>query len=78
MSTDVTFQLAQKVSSLGNKQHMTLKSLSEKSDVSTSTIRAILNTRIKARNPKLSTIEKLAHAFKQPLNQFMDFAHKTK
>ena len=72
-TTDVSFKLAKQVSKLGNAQNMTVKSLSVKSEVSTSTIRAILNTQVKPRNPKLSTIVKLAHAFKTPLSQFMDF-----
>jgi transcriptional regulator with XRE-family HTH domain len=74
MATDFTYKLARKMSFVANHQRMTIHGLSQASHVSPSTIRAILNTKIKSRNPKLSTIVKLAHGFKMPLSQFMDFA----
>jgi len=72
-NANVSFKLAKRMSRLGNDQGLTVKGLSLKSDVSTSTIRAILNTGIKTRNPKLSTIVKLAEGLKTPLTKFVDF-----
>jgi transcriptional regulator with XRE-family HTH domain len=73
MAIDFTHKLARKMSSIANEQQMTILDLSHTSKVSTDTIRAILNTKIKPRNPKLSTLVKLAKGFKVPLNQLMDF-----
>lgn len=71
----VTYKLAKQMSHLGNIQGLTVATLAEKSDVSATTIRAILNTDIKARNPKLSTLVKLARGFRTPLSNFMDLTH---
>ena len=73
MITDITYKVARKMSFLANRQRMTIRGLSTVSHISETTIRAILNTRTKARNPKLSTLVKLAQGLRMPLAQFMDF-----
>lgn len=78
MSSNIVYKVARKISYLGNSQGFTIRSLSQKSDVSASTIRRILNTRVVAHNPSLNTLVKLSRAFKMPLNQFVDFTPTTR
>lgn len=75
-NVDYSYKLAKKISILGSRKGLTINTLAEKSDVSATTIRSILNTRTKSRNPKLSTIVKLAHGLKTPLIELMDFTHQ--
>ena len=75
-NVDYSYKLAKKISILGNRKGLTVSTLSDRSSVSASTIRSILNTRVKSHNPKLSTIIKLAHGLKTPLVELMDFAHQ--
>ena len=69
------YKLAKQMSRLGNAQGLTVSKLAEKSNVSETTIRGILNTNIKPRNPKLSTLVKLARGLKTPLATFMNVTH---
>ena len=75
-SVDYSYKLAKKISIIGTRNKLTINTLAGKSDVSASTIRSILNTRVKHRNPKLSTIIKLAHGLNTPLVELMDFTHQ--
>jgi transcriptional regulator with XRE-family HTH domain len=72
---ETSFKLAKQMSRIGNAQGLTVHKLAEESEVSETTIRAILNTNIKPRNPRLDTIVKIARGLKTPLNTFMDLTN---
>jgi DNA-binding XRE family transcriptional regulator len=78
MSHNLTLQLAKKISMLGNKQGFTIQTLAKKAELSTSTIRSILQSGITPYNPKISTVQKLAKAFRAPMTEFFDFSKSRK
>lgn len=76
--SNLTFKVAKKISILGNEQHLTVNTLSAKSKVSSSTIRRIMNARIKQYNPSIRTMDKLAKAMHTTIDQLLNFSKPNK
>ena len=70
--SNITYRLAKRVSFLGNTQHHSVRTLSKKSKVSTTTIYRILNSAITPYNPSLRTLTKLAGGFGISLSSLME------
>ena len=71
MSDDIKVKLSQRISQLRRKHGYTQQRLSELADLEYKHIQ-----RLESKRPcdvKLSTLEKLARAFKMPLSKLLDF-----
>ena len=69
---NTSYRLAIAVARLGNAKDLTAKALADKSDLSPSTVYSLMNAGVKAYNPKLSTLTKLAKALGTPLSSLLE------
>jgi transcriptional regulator with XRE-family HTH domain len=74
LNTTISFKLAQRMSTLGSMRGDSVSSLAARAQVSTGTIYRFLNAGIRAYNPTINTLAKLAGAFKLPVHAFIDLS----
>ena len=78
MSNNITFQLSKKIYHLARGKKLTVKHLANLAGVSKAVIYNVMHSGTKAYNPKIGTVQKLAHAFKVPMTEFFDFSQSRK
>ena len=72
LTSSMSFKIAKNISLLGNHHGDNVSSAALRAGLSTSTVYRFMNAGVRAYNPTLRTLTKLAGAFKTPLHDFVN------